>query len=175
MNNVFGEIVLSERDVNFLTKQTVKTIRLRHGASCHQRQIRTGLRLGQIHCARPSSTHERLDIRLFLSVRASQQQGLDHAICQHRAQRKRDIRSVQIFSRGGRKQLGQPLTSPLLWVSKTLPAAFYELFKRFVNCTRHAHLSGITYWRFAITDAVGRRDNLRGEFRILLEDRINQV
>ena len=48
-------------------------------------QIRTGLRLGQIHCAGPLACNEVWHIRLTLCFGPDRQQSLNHPIGQHRA------------------------------------------------------------------------------------------
>ena len=52
MDDIVGDVVIAPRDEYLLTEQPVMTV-LSLGPGAHLRQVRTGLRLGQVHRAGP--------------------------------------------------------------------------------------------------------------------------
>ena len=55
MNDVFGQVVLAVGDENLGAGNTVGAVAGRLGLSLDQRQIGTGMGLGQVHGARPGT------------------------------------------------------------------------------------------------------------------------
>ena len=78
--------MLAVGNENLLPENTKSAVALGYGPGVDERQIRTGLRFGQVHGACPFGAHEAIDVGLFLRIGAREQQRLDDTVSEHRAQ-----------------------------------------------------------------------------------------
>ena len=175
VDNVLGQVMLAVGNENLLPENPESAVTLRNGAGIDQRQIRTGLRLGQVHCACPLGAHQAIDVGLFLRIGARKQQCLDDAVGEHRAEGKRDVGSVQVLGRGRRKQRWQPLASPLLGMPQALPSAFGVLRESLAKRFRRMDHAILPLRGILVAIPVGRGHDLFGEARVFLKHRVDQV
>ena len=85
VQDIAGNVVIAPADVNLLSGEPVG-IAVRHRARRHGRQIRTCLRLGQVHRARPLAADEFFEIDRLNLGRGVRVQCLDGARGKHRKQ-----------------------------------------------------------------------------------------
>ena len=85
VDDVLGEIVLAVGDEDLLALELVAAAADRLRAGAHRREIRAGLRLGEVHGARPFTGHHLRQIRLLQALRSLEIDGLDRAASEHRA------------------------------------------------------------------------------------------
>ena len=88
VHDVFGEVVIAVGDEDLLAEEAIRAVGLRHGACAHLRQVRTRLRLGQVHRAGPATFDQPRQVGVLLLVRAGHQQRLDRAVGEQRTERK---------------------------------------------------------------------------------------
>ena len=142
MHDVVGHVVLAKGDVNLGAKHFVGAIRLRLGAGPHHRQIRTGLRLGQVHRAGPFTAHQFFKVSGFEFIRARRQQCFDGTIGQQWAQGKTHVGRIQHLNASRANRFGQALAAKVGWVLQTLPTAFGVLFVGLFETRRGGHHTG---------------------------------
>ena len=82
VDDVPREIVLAVGDEDLLPEQPV-VIAVGHGAHAHLRQVRTGLRLGEVHRAGPFAADQLRQVGLLLAGRADLLQRLDRGVREH--------------------------------------------------------------------------------------------
>ena len=124
MHDVLGHVVLTIGDVNFGAEHFVSAIGLRLCARTYQRQIRTGLRLGQVHGAGPFAADQFVQVSDFQFIAPCGQQGFDRAVGQQRTERETQAGRIQHFNAGSANGFRQALTTAIDGVLQTLPAAF---------------------------------------------------
>ncbi|MCY1512796.1 hypothetical protein D9M68_472700 [compost metagenome] len=175
VDDVLGQVVLAVGDEDLLAGQPVAAVVLLHGARRHLRQIRAGLRLGEVHRARPFATDQVGHVLLALRVRADRQDGFDHAVGQHRTQRERQAGRLDVLARSGRHQFGQPLPAPYRRMLQALPAACRVVLETLRIPRRGANLTVLPDGRLRIARHVQRRDRLLDEAAVFFQDGIHQV
>ena len=179
MDDVLGHVVLTVGDENLLPGDAEAArlcTGLRHGARAHQREIRAGLRLGQVHGAGPFARDHVGKISGALLPGAGEQDGLDRAVSEQRTQRERQIGAVDHFDAGGRHQLGQALAAEVSGVVQTLPAAFAKLLEGCLEARgRGDRAIGVMHTALDIATAVQGREHLAAEFGVFFEDRIHRL
>src|SRR3546814_13536278 len=92
-----------------------------------QRKVRTGLRLGQIHGARPTTFKHGWDENRLLVFGAHCGQGFANAIGQQRAQQKCPVGRIDVFAVRRSNQPGQALSPPSLLLLLPLPPPLRNL------------------------------------------------
>ena len=92
MNDVFGHVMFAVGDVDFSSKHLVGAVVSGLGPAAHHRQIRTRLRFGQVHGARPLTTHQFFKEGRVEFVRARRQQRFNRPVTEQRTQRKAHVR-----------------------------------------------------------------------------------
>ncbi|MDR8920858.1 hypothetical protein FEP56_05627 [Burkholderia multivorans] len=175
MDDVVGHVVLAPRDEDLRAEHLVGAVALRLRARAYEREVGAGLRLGQVHRARPFAGDQLRHVALLLLVAAGRQQSLDRAVGQQRTQRERQVRRVQHLDARRRDQLRQPLAVVVGRMLQPLPAAFDELAERFAKAGRRAHHAVLPAARIAVALDVQRRQHLAAEFRGLFEHRLGGV
>ena len=74
-----------------------------------------------------------MQIGFALRLRADEQDRFNRTIREQGAQRKRQVGAVDHLNPGGRDEFRQALSAELGGEMQTLPAAFAELFERFLE------------------------------------------
>ena len=139
VNDVFGVIVLAVGDEDLLAVQLVAAVALRHRARAYGSQIGAGLRLGQIHRARPRAIDHLGQERGFLFGRGAQLQRLDRALRQERAKIERHVRRMPHLLDGRRNELRQTLPAVFRILGESIPAVLDELLIRILESRRRLH------------------------------------
>ena len=91
MDDVVRHVVVAVGDENLLAENAVAAIGLRLGAGADQRQVGAGLRLGQVHRAGPFAGDHLFQVDRLQLVAGADQQRLDSAGGEQRAERERQI------------------------------------------------------------------------------------
>ena len=148
---------------------------LGHRPGAHGRQVRTRLRFGQVHRARPFAADELRQKAALQLVRAVRLERFRRPGGQQRAKRKAQIGRVPHLDRRGSDQPGQPLPA-IFWIAaEAVPAVLDKpaVCRRKpvgrddpVLCQRSALL---------VTGLVERRQYIAGELCRLLENRPDQI
>ena len=174
VNDVLGQVVLAVSNENLLAGDAV-VIAFALGLRLDQRQIRACLRLGQVHGAGPGAFDHFRQEGLFEPVGAAQEQRLDRAAGQQRAQRKRQIGRFPHLHHRRRHQLGQALTAEFGRELQGVPAAFDELFVRGDEAFRCRDAALVPLRPLRVTGLVQRRQHFAAEFPALLQNLLDQI
>ncbi len=94
VNDIAGQVVFAVGDEDLLTLDPVAAIHGRHRSRAHRRQVRPGLRLSEVHRARPFSGDQPRQVGALLHLRAAQLERVYRPAGQHRAQREGHIGAV---------------------------------------------------------------------------------
>ena len=70
VDDVVGDVVVAPGDEDLLAGEPVAAVAVRHGARAHRRQVRAGLRLGQVHGAGPFAADQLRQVERLLAVGA---------------------------------------------------------------------------------------------------------
>lgn len=175
MDDVLRHIVLAPRDENLGAEHTKRSVILTFRARAHERQIRSRLRLRQIHRAGPRAFDQLRQIARLQVVRARDQQRLDRAIGQQRTQRERKIRRVQHLDARRRDQLREPLSAEPGRMTDALPPAFRVLAVSIAETGRGLHVAVMPCGRLPVALHVQRADHFGGELRAFFEDRAGGI
>ena len=162
MDDVVGEIVLAVGDEDLLPGDAVGAVGGAFGARAQRADVRSRLRLGELHRAGPFAADQlfgryaRLSASLPWALSASTEPMVKTGPS---AERHRG--AVPHFRAGGVDHLGQPLAAPFGRRGEPVPAALAPAAIGLFPTRRgddRAVLEGCTD---AVTDAVERRDALR--------------
>ena len=179
VDDVLGQVVLAVGDENLLAVNAIvlaqSFIRMGHRLRLHQRQVRSRLRLGQVHGAGPGAFDHFRQIGLLQRVGAAQQQRLDRAAGEQRAQRKRQIGRLPHFHHRRRHQLGQALAAELGRELQRIPAAFDELLVRFDEALGRSDAAVVPLRALFVARLVQRREHLGAELAALLQYLVDQL
>ena len=160
VDDVVRHVVLAVGDEDLGAEELVAAIGLRLGARAHQRQVAAGLRLGQVHRARPRTVDHLRDVGLLLLRRAGRQQRFDGAVGQQRAQRKAHVGAVEHFDAGRADRLRQALAAERDRVLQALPTALGELLEGGLEARRRRDLAVLERRRVLVALPVQRRDDV---------------
>ncbi len=169
MQDVLCQIVFAPGDEDLLSRDTIAAVRLRDRLRAHERQVGTRLWLGQVHRAGPLAADQLRDVARLLLRRAGDEQRLDGAVGQQRAQCQRQIGRVEHFPARCRQYARQTLATETLRMLHALPAAIDEAAEGVGKTRRRRHLAVGQHGRLQITGAVQRRNHAFIEFRAFVE------
>ena len=175
VHDVLGHVVLTVRDEDLLAVEAVAAGAVGLGAGADESQVRPGLRLGQVHGAGPAAFDQVRQVALPLLVGAAEQQRLDRAAGQQRAQRERQVGAHHHLLDRARHQLRQALAPVLRRKLESVPPAGDELRIGFLGTRRRRHLAVAPGAAAPVAFGVDRREHLRGELCGLVEDRFGGV
>ena len=175
MDDVLGQIVVAIGDEDLLARQPVAAVVLLHRTSRDLRQVRAGLRFGQVHRAGPLAADQLRHVLLALRVRSDRQQGFDHAVRQHGTQGKRQAGRLDVLARRRRDQLGQALPAPLHRMLQALPAARGVILEALRVARRGRDLAILPDRRLRIARHVQRRHGLLDEAAVFFQDGVHQI
>ena len=174
MHDVLRHVVLAVRDEDLLAADAV-VIPFPHRLGAQQREVGAGLRLGQVHRARPGARHHLVEEGLLQLVAAAEQQRLDRALREQRAERERHVgRGHHLGHRRGDK-LGQALPAPLGIQRQAVPAAFDELLVGFLETLGRLHRAVLPLRAFLVARPVQWVEHLCGELGRFLQDGVDGV
>ena len=115
MDDVVGEVVLAVGDEDLLAGDAVAAVAGALGLRAQRADVGAGLRLGEVHRARPFAGDELRRDRCACSVvGAVRGERLDRAHGQHRADAERHRGRVPHLDAGGVERVRQPLAAPFV-------------------------------------------------------------
>ena len=169
VHDVLGQVVIAVGDEDLLSEEAIGAVRLRHSARAHLREIRTGLRLGQVHRAGPGALDQPRQIRLLLLIAAGDQQRLDRTIGQQRTQCERQVGRLHHLHARGTDHFRKTLPAELGRMLDALPARLAKRAKRRTESRAGGDLAIRPASRLRVSAPVERRDHLTHEAAVLLE------
>ena len=175
MEDVLRHVVFAVGDEDLLPEKPVAAVALRLGTGAHQREVRAGLRLGQVHGAGPAAFDHPAQEDLPLGVGAGGQQRLDGTVGEERAKRERKVRAVQHFIAGGGHQLRQSLAAEVGRMQHALPARPGEEMERLAKAWRGGDHAILDLRRRDVATALEGGDDLGIELRCLGQHGLDRV
>ncbi len=169
VDDVGGHVVVAVGDEDLGAEEPVGPVGLRLGPGSHLGQVRAGLRLGQVHGAGPLAVDHARQVERLLLGRAGDQQGLDRAVGQQRAQREAQVGAVEHLDAGRADRLRQALAAKVTRMLQALPAALAELPERLLEARCGRHLTRLPGRRMAVALDVERSHHRLVEARALLQ------
>ena len=176
MDDVLSHIVLTPRDKDFLPCDQIRPVAIRiwDGFGTNLRQIRTGLRLGQIHGASPNAFAHFRQINCFKFIRSVMVNRFNRTQSQQWSQRERQVRSAPHFFRRHRDQCGQALTAKFGRCTQSYPARFLKLLIGFFKAFSSGHSVVFPLIAF-VACPVDRGQNIFCKFCRFFCDRIDEL
>jgi hypothetical protein len=133
-------------------------------------EVGAGLRLGEVHRARPLTRHHVRQVKRLLRGRAHQLDGVDGALRQQWTQVERHVRRVPHFLDGGSDELRQMLATVLDRLVHAIPARRDELPVRGLEALGRFHGTvGQKLRALAVARSVQRVEHFAREPACLLE------
>ena len=175
VDDVLRHVVLAPGDEDLGTANAIRAIALRHGLAANGTQIRTGLRLGQVHRTGPYAFDHFRQIGILQLFRAMMCNRFDGACGQHRAQRKRDARRFPHFLDGHRHQRRQALAAEFGRAGHGIPTGFDEQLIRVFEAIGGGHFAIFPGTALTITDRVDRIDHFGGELARFVHNGLDQI
>ncbi len=160
----------------FWPKIAVRAVALRHRAGAHGRQVRAGLRLGEVHRSRPHAGDHLVQVGLLQRVAAVAFDRLDRALRQQRAQVERHVRRMpHLLDRGG-DELRQSLAAEFRALGESVPAVLAELPVRVAETCGRLHRAVVqALGAFLVARPVERVQHVGRELRGLVQHRCHDV
>ncbi len=175
MDDVLGHVVIAIGDEDLLAEYLVAAIGLWLGAATDGGQVRSGLRLRQIHRAGPGARHHLGQKERLLLGCAGQFQRLDRTMGQQGTQRKRVIGRFPHLRHGGRHQSGQALAAMVRRAVKRSPAALRILPVCLLEAGGHGHGLVRPTGALAVAYTVQRRQHTGGKLAGLVQDGLDHI
>ena len=174
MNDVVREVGLAVGNEYFLAFDPVMiALAIRLGAQ--PRQIRSRLRLGQVHGAVPLATDQFRQVGRFLVVGAVGAQELDRPLGEQGTEAEGHVGGIPDFGNRRRDQPRQALASVLRIEGDAVPSALDETGIGLTKAVRRPHNTIFEAAARGIADAVERGQDLAAEPGGLFEHRVNQI
>ena len=174
MHDVLRHVVLAPGDENLGAVDPV-VIAFRHRLCAYRGQIRTGLRLRQVHGASPLARHQMRQVGRLLLVGAVARDREHRARSQHRAQAERHAGGVPHLRGLHRNDMRQSLPSPLRIVGERHPACFAELPERILESGRGSDDITFQLRTALVARPVQRIEHPRRELAGFFEHCIDQI
>ena len=176
VNDVVGVVVLAVGDEDLLAEDPVGAVALRHRARAHRRQVRAGLRLGEVHRAGPHAGDHLVQVGLLQRVAAVAFDRLDRALRQQRAQVERHVRRMPHLLDGGGDELRQALAAEFRALGEPVPAVLAELPVRVAETGGRLHRAVVQApGAFLVARPVQRVQHVGRELRGLVQHRCHDI
>ena len=150
VDDVVREVVLAVGDEDLLARDEV-VVPLALGARAHERQVRPGLRLREVHRPGPLAFDHPRHVGPLQGVGTAQQQSLDRALGEQRTERKAQVRALPHLLHRRRDKLGKPLPAPLVREGQRVPSAVAELAVRVAKAPWGTHLAIAQFGAFLVS------------------------
>ena len=174
VDDVFRHRMIAPGDEDLVAENPVAvavTLRPR----THHREVRTGLRFGQVHGAGPRTGNHVGQVHRFERVTAVHHDRIDGPLGEQRAQAEREVcRLDHLLHRGGKHQ-GQSLATVFARKRQAVPAAIDILPVGFLEALGLHHCAILDPRALLITAAVERCDSSLRELCGAFQDRPHQV
>ncbi len=168
--------MLAVGDEDLLSADRVRAIAVRDGLRDQGTDIRTGLRLGQVHRARPLAGDHVRQVGALLLVATVVQQRVDGALGEQRAQRERHVGGAHDLLDGETDGPREAAALVLLGKRYRTPAGLDVLLVRLLEAGRRHHGAvGLAHRTLDVTGAVGGGDGLDHEVGALLQESLDRV
>ena len=175
VNDIVGAVVFTPGDVDFLTGDGPGPVRIGFRLGAQRANVRTGLRLGQVHRRRPLTCEQFGQVLVTLLLGPMREQGLDRAIGQHRTQAKGHVRGLDHFQHRHAQRARQAHAADLGRELQPLPAALDELGIGVLETRRRRDDAILQGAAFHIARAIERRQNPAGQLGRLFQNGESQV
>ena len=174
MHDILGHVVVAPGDEDLLAEDPVM-VALGHRPGADGRQIRTRLRFGQVHRARPFAADELRHKPVFEFVRAVCLERLRRPGGQQRAKRETHIGRVPHFDGRGGDQPEQALPAIFGIATQAVPAVFDKPTVRRRKPVGRDNAVFCQGSALLVTALVEGRQHVAGELCSLLEHRLDQI
>ena len=174
VDHVLRDVVVAPGDEDLLAADQV-VVTFRHRARAHGREVRSRLRLGEIHRAGPLAGDELRQIPRLLLRRAVRLERLHRAHGEQGAQRERHVGRIPHLDRGGEHERGESLAAVLRIAAEAVPSAFDELAIGGTEAVRRNHAVLAEARALCIAGLVERGEDFGRQLRGLLEHRIDEL
>jgi hypothetical protein len=174
MHDILGHVVVAPGDEDLLAEDPVM-IAFGHRPGADGRQIRTRLRFGQVHRARPFAADELRHKPVFEFVRAVRLERLRRPGGQQRAKRETHIGRVPHLDGRGGDQPRQPLPAIFRIAAQPVPAVLDKPSVRRRKPVGRDDPVLCQGSALFVAGAVEGRQHVAGELCSLLEHRLDQI
>ena len=175
MDDILRQIMLTKGDVNLGAFDQEATIALRRRGGAERADVRTRLRLSQVHRPRPFAGHKFGQIIVALFIAAMLGNRLNRADRQHRAERERHVRSAQILKHHRCECKGQSLPAERFRPVKRSPTTLYISLISLAESRRHRDRAVLPLRAVLITDPIEWAPFAVRETPRTLKDGINHI
>ena len=174
VNDVLRQIVLAVGDENLLAGDAVM-LAVALGAGLQRADIGAGLRLGQVHGARPFAGDQLGQVERLLLLRAVALQELDGALGQQWAEREGHVGRLPHLLHGQRQGPGQALAAIVRIEGQGIPAALHEGPVSLYGAVRGSHHAVLEAAALLVACLIDGCQDLAGDLAGLREDRLDQI
>ena len=176
VDDLVGELVLAEGDVDLLALDQVRAVVLRHGLGRDRADVRACLRLGEVHRPGPLAGDHLRQVGLLELVAGVVAHGVHRARGQQRAERERQVRGVEHLLERRRDHQREATAAELGGLAERGPPGLDVLVVDPLERVRQRDLAVLGQLRALLVPVtVGRGDGLRAEAAGLLEQRPDHV
>ncbi len=175
VDDVVGGVVFAPGDEDLLAEDAVGAVIAAFGAALQRPDVRTGMRLGQIHRAGPFAGDQLRQVGLLQFRRAMGAERLDCTHRQRRAEREGGGAGIPHFEGRDIEQDGQPLPAEFFRPGQAVPAAGDPFLIELRPAIRGFHLAIDQAGTLPVADLGKRGDFFGCETAGFVEDRIDEV
>ena len=175
MDDVVGQVVFAIGDEDLGALDAPGAIVGGFGLGFQRAHVRAGLRLGQVHGARPFAGDHLGQIGRLQRVRTVGGDRLHRALVEHRAQRKGHVGRRPHLLHGHAQRERQPLAAIVGREGQAVPAAVHILPVGVLKAVWRAYRAVVQHRALLVTDAVERRDGTGRQLARLVQHRIQQI
>jgi hypothetical protein len=161
VDDVVGQLVLAEGDVDLLAGDPVGAVVLRDGLGGDRADVRAGLRLGEVHRPGPLAGDHLRQVGLLLLLGGVVGQQVDRTGRQQRAERERHVRAGDHLLDGVGDEQREAAAAELGRVLEGPPAGLDVLVVDLLEGGGQHHLLALEPGTLEVAVAVGRRDRPR--------------
>ena len=175
MDDVVGQVVFAVGDEDLGALEAPGAVVGGLGLGFQRAHVRAGLRLGQVHGARPFAGDHPGQIGRLQLVRAMGGDRLHRALVEHGAQREGHVGRRPHLLHGHAQRERQPLPAIVGREGQAVPAAVHILPVGVLETVRRAHRAVIQHRALLVADAVERCDRTGRQLARLVQHRIQQI
>jgi hypothetical protein len=174
VDDVLGHVVLAPGDEDLRAADAV-VISLGDGLGTDGREVGAGLRLGDVHRAGPAALDHRRQVALLQLIAGVVRDRLDRAEREHLAQREGHVRGLPHLQHRGGQQRGHALPAELGAGRHRVPAGCAEGGVGLLEALGGGDHAVAPAAALGVALGIDRREHFGGEFRRLVEDRLDQI
>ena len=175
MDDVFGHVVFAIGDEDLLAEKAIGSVLGPLGPRLHRVEVRSGLRLGQIHRAGPPSGDHLREIGVEQVAGPVRLERADRPLRQQRAERERHRGAVPDFRAGDVDEVGQPHSAEFRRSRDAAPAGFRPAAIDVAESGRHGHDPIFITGARDVARPIERRNFVGGETSRFADDGRNRL